>query len=308
MDGYELIVLATPDKLNMLRLAVPYYVENLNAKAIFIVANKSIEEKVKAIPNATFIDEDSILEGMTKKKIEDIIESISGVRKRVGWYFQQFIKLAWSKRCKDDYYVVIDSDTIPLNPIQFIEDGKYLFTQKIEYNKAYFDTIDTLFGEELKRPGDYSFIAENMIFDCKIVGSLLELIMKNSNAGTTFYEKILYSVDPAEILGSGFSEFETYGCYISQFYPERVQMRKLRTSREAVYVMGSNPDEKMLQWAKKDYDIISLEVNEYSSFLTQLTKHAWFRKIFRMRSVSNCRKRLRSFYRRILHRPDFRFE
>lgn len=310
MKKYELIILATKDKVNILQNAIPYYYENLNPKSVFVVANKEMKEDIKNIDKIEFVDEDSILEGMTKAAIEDIIEKITGKRKRAGWYFQQFIKLAWAWKCKDDFYVVIDSDTIPLNPITFLnEDNIYLLTQKIEYHEPYFDTINKLFLGKVYRPGNYSFIAENMVFDCRIVREILKEIENNNGIkGDAFYEKIMYAIDDKDVLNSGFSEFETYGCYLSIKHKNKFKLRKLRTAREAVYVLGSNLTEEKLKWAKKDYDMISIEVNDYKSILTKITDSAFFRKTIRMKTVNKIRQNIRSFYRKICRQQDFRYE
>lgn len=308
---YELLVLATENKIDLLRTAIPYYLRNLNPKMIYIIADMKLSKKVEGLKGVSFIDEDMVLHGMSKSVIEDMIERISGKRSRAGWYFQQFIKLAWSERCTDRYYVVIDSDTIPLNPIRFIdEDGRYLLTKKVEYHKAYFDAIGKLFNGKVSRPGEYSFIAENMVFDCEAVREMLTAITSNTElSGDSFFEKILYAIRPDDIQGSGFSEFETYGCFMARYHGDLFRLRDLRTSREAVYVLGSHPSEEQLEWASKDYDLISIELSDYGrTMLTALTSKLVIRKLFAMKTLTDMRKKLRSFYRRLLGKQDYIFD
>ena len=172
--AYELVILATKKNLHTLQLAMPFYRKNLNAKAIFIIAPARIEQEIKIIPDVFFINEETVYVDLSFKKVAEILYKICGNSDKTGWYLQQFLKLAWAYRCRDKYYVVIDADTLPLNPISFIDkNGNYLFTSKIEFNKPYFDTIEKLFNGEVKRAGNFSFVAENMVFDCMFVKEML---------------------------------------------------------------------------------------------------------------------------------------
>ena len=174
----DVIIMCTAGNLRTLKKMLPYCAVNILHDHIYVVASRNIEESVNALPFAEFVDEDSVLEGMRLSVIADIIESISGERRRAGWYFQQFLKMAWAMRCPDRYYIVIDADTFPLHPITFLQDGKYLLTEKIEYNQPYFDTLAVLFNGEIGRVCGCSFVAENMIFDCEV---MKEMIMKIEN-------------------------------------------------------------------------------------------------------------------------------
>lgn len=257
------------------------------------------------------MDENSICDGLTIESVRKIIKARTGKEERAGWYFKQFLNMAWACRCQDRCYVALDADTFILNKVEFIDaNGNYLFTPKIEYHKPYFDTINKLFQGEVTRVGDFSFIAENMIFDCTIMKELISDIERNNHLqGTHFWEKILYSVEKEELLKSGFAEYETYGNYISTKYPERVHLRNLRTQREALVLLGGNPSEKQLEWAAKDYDIISIESCNYpKTFMTKLTNISFIQKNVSLKKLAKARYRVRSVYRKILGKPDFRFE
>lgn len=290
---------------------MPFYQKNLNAKSIFVIAPKKIESEIKKIPGTLFIDEDTVYPELSYKSVSDIFCNICGDSSKTGWYLQQFLKLAWAYHCDDKYYVVIDADTFPLNPVPFIdENGKYLFTKKIEYNKPYFDTIKKLFNGEIKREGNFSFISENMIFDCDYVKEMLNKIENNCQLqGNNFFEKIIYAINPCDVLQSGFSEFETYGNYMLATHPDRCAMRTLRTQREAVYILGSCPTSQQFLWAAKDYDIISIEVPTYkSTIMTLLAKRKFIQIRIRFRTLVSLRARTRTIYRKIIGKNDFRFE
>ena len=306
---YDVIILATTRNIPVLKVSLPYIRTNLDANSIKIIANVRDKQEIESI-GAVFIDETSIYEGMSLDSVMDIIKSICGETKRVGWYLQQFIKMSWCYKSTDSYYVVFDADTIPLHHINYISDNKYLLTQKMEYHKPYFDTIDRLFNGTVKRQIEGSFIAENMIIDTSIMKEMLDEISNNEDLrGNNFYEKILYAINPKDILGSGFSEFETYGNYIMSKYPDKVKIRKLKTLREAMQIISSSPSVKQLDWASRDYEIISIEASDYKkTFLTWLTKKVIIQKMFSMKTIASGRTKIRTLYRRLIHKDDMVFD
>ena len=290
----DLVIMLAEKNLPTLKQMLPYCQKNISCSRIVIIASSKLKTEIEKISGVVFKDEDTIFPGLSLNNVFDTIEEITGERKRAGWYMQQFLKFAWAYHCNDKSYIVMDSDTFPLNPIPFIEDGKYIFTGKIEYHKPYFDTINRLFNGEVRRvnpkisnssdfldfervkslqilksifhlspnseDADVSFVAEHMIFDCEIVKEIIDKIQNNSSLiGTSWFEKILHSIEPKNILLSGFSEFETYGNYFFTFYPNLGKVRKLRTLRQGAYFLGSTPSSEQLSWASQDYDIISIE-------------------------------------------------
>ena len=149
-----------------------------------------------------------------------------------------------------------------------------------------------------------------MIFDCNCIKEIIKDIeTNNSLKGKLFFEKILYAIKPNIILESGFSEYETYGNYMMTYYPDKVQIRSLRTLREAVYILGKNPSYEQLMWAKKDYDIISIELVHYKETLfTGLARQKFIRNCFRLKTLAQLYMNFRSLYRKLLGKEDFRFE
>ena len=274
--------------LPTLKQMLPYCQKNISCSRIVIIASPKLKPEIEKISGVIFANEDEIVPGLTLNNVFDIIEHITGKRERAGWYFQQFLKFAWAYQCKDKNYIVMDSDTFPLNPIPFIEDGKYLFTGKTEYHKPYFKTINRLFAGKIQRIDPViSFIAEHMIFDCAIVKEIIEKIQNNpSLTGNSWWKKILYTIELEDVIHSGFSEFETYGNYLFTLYPELGKVRKLRTLRQGAYFLGSTPTSEQLSWAANDYDIVSIESwGGVDKFLQSLTKSKAFRSIISLRKL-----------------------
>lgn len=307
------IIMVTEEHIQMLTKMLPYCVENISPKSVFIIGNLKLKSKIEPFmkDNVIFVDENTIFSGLTYNRIADIIEERTGQRSRAGWYLQQFLKLAWAYINPDKYYVSLDADTFILRPISFFsETKKYLLTIKTEYHEPYFETINKLFAGQINKVVDNSFIAENMIFDCEIVKQMLDEIEKNTSLrGEVFYEKILDAIDDKDLLKSGFSEFETYGNYILTRFSEMVKLRKLRTMRESLVLLGGNPSKEQLEWASADYDVISIESCKYKKTIaTSLTSQKWFRKCIRMKTFARYRYKVRKIYRAIIGKEDFTIE
>jgi hypothetical protein len=225
------------------------------------------------------------MENLTLIKIKEIMENITGTPERSSWYFQQFIKMAYAYKCRRKYYLIWDSDTIPLNKIAFWDsNGKGLFTMKTEYHIPYFKTIEKLFCGEIAKLTNKSFIAEHMLVNKDCMLNLLRKIENNKILeGTSFYEKIMYAINRNDIKGSGFSEFETYGNYILKYYPYLYNMRELRTYREgAMLIRKDIISTEILKWVSKDYDTISFEEHYYNKLSSVFRNILKFFTLYRL--------------------------
>jgi len=136
-------------------------------------------------------------------------------RDRTGWYFQQFLKWEARRHSTTENYVVVDADTVFIKPAKLFHRDKYIFHRGDQYHLPYFKTYEKLFGylPEKQR----SFIANYMIFNTKIIGEIIAGIEKTDTT-RKWYEIVLDTIDTNE--PSSFSEFETYGYYMSKHYPD----------------------------------------------------------------------------------------
>lgn len=255
--NYDVVICVGWNDLTIVKKTIEYVRKNLDGKNIYLIVNSfyfscfssSFIDKYKIV----LIDEDLLIPGVSYKQNREFIE-----RNRPGfapgWYYQQFLKMAFSQsEYASDYYLIWDADTLPLSKIKFEENGKLMFTAKKEYHEEYFITIDKLFG--LKKVKDYSFISEHMLIKTDI---MKEIISKISGGASEPWPYILLRQVRPEAKG-GFSEFETYGTYVSCYYPELYTERNLNTWRNAGFVFGRAIKEKYIQYLSAEFDIISLE-------------------------------------------------
>jgi hypothetical protein len=180
--------------------------------SITIISNDGtidVDSLTKCLPNLHLIDESSVVNGLTKDHLGKIEQNGED---RTGWYFQQLLKYGASGLSSTDNYVVVDADTIFIKTTSLIIENKYLLRRSTQFHRPYFETYSKLFGYfPDKQP---SFISNYMILSKQIISELLSKLEERFNQ--KWYDAILASLgdDP-----SSFSEFETYGYYLSKYHP-----------------------------------------------------------------------------------------
>ncbi len=232
--------------------------ENIHPEHIFIITKPQYffyYRKFKKLP-LVLIDEDGLVKSLTYESLNRIIAQRDGVPLRTGWYFQQFLKIgfALTDHAKE-YYLIWDADTLPLSKISFFDNGSPLFTMKTEYHSAYFGTMDKLLN--LNKCVPYSFIAENMMIRTCLMKDLIEKISSSTVPGENWYSKIINAIPQDHDIA--FSEFETYGTFVTSFYPNLYKTRELRTFRDAGYIYGRVISNSALDSLSRQYDTITLE-------------------------------------------------
>ena len=232
-------------------------------KNVIFIGNEEIDNLIKKIKSSLsfpifFINEKTLLDidkikQLIKKRNENAVL-------RSGWYIQQFLKMIYCKICQDKYYLIWDSDTIPVKKVNMFNNnnGKPFFDVKTEYHEPYFITMKNIFPE-LGKKYDYSFISEHMIINTKLMKNMINRISNNKNLiGDTWYEKIINCIDINHITWSGFSEFETYGTFVKEHYKQVYSKRPWKSLR------GGNLNPKFLidndiKQISKYYNSISFE-------------------------------------------------
>ncbi len=259
--SYNIIIPVTERNLQTLNIVVTYLRENVFHEKIVCIGKRFLEKDCKEI-NCKFIDEDHLYEGLTYTAIRDMIiarDKYSGWR--TGWYLQQFLKMAYAFSCKDDYYLIWDADTIPVNRIEmFSQEGCPFFDVKEEYHRPYFTLMNKLFHSQIKRENEFSYISEHMLINVNYMRKMIcEIEADRMLKGNNFYQKIINTILDIDLGGSGFSEFETYGNYVYKKFPGIYQFRRLRSLRNGDRYLHYPPVERELKWAAESYDIITME-------------------------------------------------
>ncbi len=259
----------TKDYLRMRDIVPERIIRYLPARELIFIGNDELCDMVEADKQTRFegmpvrtLTEEKLVERQpvvdcVLKKTSTVDESISS-EVRPGWYYQQFLKMSFSAVCEDDYYVSWDMDTVPLRSLSFFDEGgRPAFDLKSEYNPRYFRTIEKLLG--LKKTVEGSFVSEHMIFCTEYMRELIGQIEESSVEGSNYTEKAIAAVTEDDII-LGFSEFETYGTYVTNKYPDAYAYRKFESFRRGSwFVKESDLNDEDIAWLAKEYDAITFE-------------------------------------------------
>lgn len=267
-EKFNVIIPVAYKDFAFLQKTIKYVAMNIKPQKIFVIIDKRLESYLpKGIRNddlVEILDENNLIKNVSYESIRNLMVKHGLPAKRTGWFLQQFIKLgfSFSAYCNTEYYLSWDADTLPLRPIDFFtQNGKPMFTKKKEHNQAYFDTLEKLLS--FRKYADYSFIAEHMMFSKNVVAAMLNDIEHSSVNGVTWYEKIINATDSTNV--NSFSEFETYGNFCLNHYPNMYATQVLNTFRKAGYIAGRFISDRKLNYMSFDLDTASFELGDYPS-------------------------------------------
>ena len=132
-------------------------------------------------------------------------------RTRIGWIYQQFLKLYASFAIPDisKNVLVVDADTIFFKPVTFLtESGAPMFNVGTEFHPPYFTFMDRLLPGIEKIFPDYSGICHHMLLQKPVLQDLFEIVEQIHQL--PFWKAVCHLVDHSELYGSCFSEYELY--------------------------------------------------------------------------------------------------
>ncbi|MCR4739721.1 MAG: hypothetical protein K5886_05600 [Lachnospiraceae bacterium] len=264
------------------------FFEYLPVKEIIMVGSKHLSELMEKdrengiLPDkVTFMYEEELVS--SEKMMAAVKDHLTAGgydiadNSRLGWYYQQFLKMQFSRICDDEYYMAWDIDTVPLRKTgMFTDDGHPIFDLKTEYQPGYFKTIKKLFGFDkiIKK----SFIAEHMLFNVGYMKEMLDEIEALPIKGEAFYEKIMYSLD-YDNMKLGFSEFETFGTWMGIRHPDVYKLREWHSLRKGGFFLNSKDlDEDAKKWLAGSFDAITFEgYNQVDPSLAEMFNNEEYR-------------------------------
>lgn len=222
-DKIDVVIPYHEKDSEIIEMCITGCVNNVHNLGNIYVVTKSTD---LAFDGAQVIDEDKLFnDGLNKKYIESRWSTENpDLVWRSGWFFQQFIKIGCSYAISNlsEHYLVVDADVVFLRRVHFFKDGRTLLAKTTEYHKPHFNCCEMLLGESINR--EHAFVAHHMPMCKSIVCELLDGIEKRFNK--TWYDAILDNIDNEKNLI--FSEYETYGHYLENRYPEKLVVRRLR--------------------------------------------------------------------------------
>ena len=260
-DNIDIVIPVYWDSIACASWNISRLYNEFNPRKIKIIGPAGIEEKLPQLDIIEFIEEDSLIQGLTKKTVSQILEGIlPGSSSRAGWYYQQFLKLGYALSCQDEYYLIFDMDTTTKGVSFFDEERKPKFYTSGENHQEYMETLNKMLpGMIPKYDPKISFIVNYMLFKTEYVLELLDAFTKSDSKGKTWWEKILNSVDTSYIKEAGFSEFEAYGNYVMKYHPGVYSLDTARQYRTIDSFISMNPTDEQVEWALRSYESITFE-------------------------------------------------
>ena len=137
----------------------------------------------------------------------------SGVNNIAGWYYQQFLKMAFSNFIETEYYLIWDADTLPLRNFSFGHGGVHYLTQGNEYHCEYFATINRLFQSDFS--SETSHISQHLLVKTK---HMRQLISDLERPAMMWWQTVLGNLNGETPFQ--FSEYETYASYCLKYFPD----------------------------------------------------------------------------------------
>ena len=210
----DVVILVAKKDLMILDLTVESVMKYLKhpVNNFFIIGKEDKKiEKIISKFQCTFIDENEIV----PLKNTEIDFSYNGID-RSKWIYQQLIKLSTDKLTGSKHVFTIDADTLLTSPQIFHKNGKTLFLHSDEFHFPYFIHLEKLlkFIPEL----ELSFVAHQMIMDKERLSEMKQKIEKIQEQN--WIHAIISLLNKS--FKSPFSEFETYGHWMFNNYPDEV--------------------------------------------------------------------------------------
>lgn len=263
MSDFDVVIPVSYKDSRFLNKILPWIRKNLEgAQIIYILTSKrcfrDFDDSVLRITHSVLLDENTLIDGLSFGEVRAVLSAM-GRPEMTGWYFQQFLKIGFARTSyAKDYYLVWDSDTVPLQKLSFFDQGHILYNTKKEHHKPYFYTITKLLGISKFMP--YSFITEHMMMKTSIMREMMEAVTTSS----LWWKDILNNCDLTYL--QAFSEFETYGTYCVNHYPALYKQRQLITLRCGGLLFGRQVSSKELSSLELDFDTVSFERGQYPPF------------------------------------------
>ena len=252
----ELVSVARLDRpVWIYRLAVESLIKHHPFFSLTIVCpgpDKPAFLSLEALGSVNIVAEEDYMPHFTLKELSSCLP---GLPHRVGWYYQQFLKMHYCTHSKSSNFLIWDLDTVLLNPLLPTSDPhSHSFGSSSEYHSPYFRTIDHVLGPGAHPPR--SSICQYMFVTRDIMLSMLNDI--EANTGQDWRVGILQCLP--RLGDSEFSEYETYATYVFRKFPNRCTFSKARLFRYGSELASSYAEALSLSRRLcRQYDLLAFE-------------------------------------------------
>lgn len=222
---------------------LPYCIASIKQHAIGAQTIYIVSEQDPEMEGTVWIPESAL--PFTKEEVGAIIQ----YPPRVGWYYQQLLKLYGFRYLPTtkQHILLFDSDTILKRTVRFFNhEGKICFGVSTEHTEAYFTHMAQAIPGLTKQMPDYSGICHHMMIRRDHMEEILRTI-------ETIHEKpawraMLDLVETEQWRASGMAEYELYFNYCLWKHSDIYAIRPLKVDNLTNFG----------EFAKSDADMVAL--------------------------------------------------
>lgn len=249
-DPIDVIIPCTAKDKLTLDLCIKGIRENgKDVRRIIVLSKERLTENAEWFDekNFPFTKYDIALEILgDEKKAHEMISGAS----RVGWIYQQFLKLyaPFVIPGISSNVLMLDADTIFLKPVEFVGcSGEGLYNPGTEYHQPYFRHAARLIPGFKKVYKEYSGISHHMLFQRSVLEDLMKEIKMYHHAEV--WKAFCHCIDKRYLHHSSLSEYEIY----FNFAFMRTSQLKIRPLRWA----NISSIDEVGTYQEKGYDYVS---------------------------------------------------
>ena len=174
----DILIPLSKKHLDSFKVNIKFYRKYLNYTNLIILSQSDSYELIQKYNSVIFINEDTLV---SKEEINKFLQTErSIITTRDYWYQQQFLKMAYSRICKNEYYLIWDADTIPIKSIQLFKNNHPFFDMKTEHHIPYFQTMKRLLPD--LKFSNKSYISEHQMIKTEYMKNLLDEIENKVNS------------------------------------------------------------------------------------------------------------------------------
>jgi hypothetical protein len=217
MPSYDVCIPFHPKDRLILEYCIPSIHQHLpEAKNIYVVSKEDPNlEEIIWIPESSY--------PFTMEDVASIIHS----KTRIGWYFQQLLKLYCYRALpsESNNILILDSDVIIKKHIQFFNDTKILMAISPECHQPYYNHMERILPG-LTKQTQFSGIVHHIMTNRYHMEELLSKIEEFH--GKHAWMALLELVNPDDYDFSGMADYEIYFNYCLKYHPDDYQIYLLQ--------------------------------------------------------------------------------
>lgn len=228
-DPIDVVIPCTEKDISTLDQCIEGIRKNChNVNRIIVVSSKCLTDKAEWYDESLYPFSKYDIAAYLNHHDEESIASYLKPGSRIGWYYQQLLKLysPFVIPGISTNVLIVDSDVIFLNPVKFLDNtGAGLYTTGKGYHKSYFEHAQKLISGLKKVYHKKSGISHHMLFQKIVLRDLFNYVENQHH--TEFWKAFCTLIDPQELDGSGASEYEIYFNFVFS-RTDQVKIRKLK--------------------------------------------------------------------------------